>query len=74
MRQERYRALYSAMERLPENQREMIYLVYFEDMKVAAAAKIIRKTSRQASNILSRARKSLKEILEKEGLGYENQS
>lgn len=74
LRQERFRALYSAMERLPENQRELIYLVYFEDMKVAAAAKIIRKTSRQASNILSRARKSLKEILEKEGFGYEIQS
>ena len=73
LRQERFRALYSAMERLPENQREMIYLVYFEDMKVARASKIIRKTSRQASNILSRARKNLKETLEKEGFGYENE-
>lgn len=74
LRQERYRALYSAMEMLPENQREMIYLVYFEDMKVARAAKVIRKTSRQGSNILSRARKNLREILEKEGFGYENES
>lgn len=74
LRQERYRALYSAMKRLPENQREMIYLVYFEDMKVARAARVIRKTSPQASNILSRARKSLKEILEKEGFCYEIKS
>lgn len=74
MEQERYRSLYAAMSRLPENQREMIWLVYFEEMSVAQAANIIHKTQRQGNSILFRARQNLKTILEKEGFEYENKS
>ena len=74
LEQERYRSLYDAMERLPENQREMIYLVYFEEMNIAQAANIIHKTQRQGNSILFRARQNLKTILEKEGFEYENKS
>lgn len=74
LEQERYRSLYDAMNRLPANQREMIYLVYFEDMSVTQAASIIRKTQRQGNSILFRARQNLKAILEKEGFEYENKS
>ncbi len=72
LRQERYRALYAAMDKLNENQREMVYLVYFEDMSIAQAAGVIRKTQRQGNTILFRARQKLKEILQKEGFEYEN--
>lgn len=74
LEQERYRSLYSAMEKLPPNQREMICLVYFEEMSVSQAASIIHKTQRQGNSILFRARQNLKSILEKEGFEYENQS
>ena len=72
LEQERYRSLYGAMDRLPENQREMIWLVYFEEMSVSQAANVIKKTQRQGNSILFRARKNLKAILEKEGFEYEN--
>ncbi|MGN1339981.1 MAG: RNA polymerase sigma factor [Oscillospiraceae bacterium] len=74
LRQERYRALYSAIESLSVNQREMVYLVYFEEMNIAQAASIIHKTQRQGSNILFRARQKLKSILQEEGFQYENKS
>ena len=74
LEQERYRSLYDAMKRLPANQCEMIYLVYFEDMNVTQAASVIRKTQRQGNSILFRARQNLKAILEKEGFEYENKS
>ncbi len=74
LEQERYRSLYSAMRILPTNQREMIWLVYFEEMSIAQAAGIIHKTQRQGNSILFRARQNLKTILEKEGFEYENKS
>lgn len=74
LEQERYRSLYGAMSRLSANQREMIWLVYFEDMSISQAANIIHKTQRQGNSILFRARQSLKAILEKEGFEYENKS
>ena len=72
--QERYRELYSAIDSLPKNQREMVYLVYFENMNIAQAAAVIRKTQRQGINILFRARQKLKSILQEEGFEYENKS
>lgn len=74
LEQERYRSLYSAMRKLPRNQREMVYLVYFEEMSVAGAAKVIHKTQRQGIAILYRARQNLKNTLEQEGFEYENYS
>lgn len=72
LQKERYRALYSAIEKLPKNQREMVLLVYFEEMSVSEAAAVIHKTRGQGSSILARARRSLKSILTEEGFGYEN--
>ena len=69
-----YRELYSAIDSLPKNQREMVYLVYFEDMNIAQAASVIGKTQRQGTNILFRARQRLKTILQEEGFEYENKS
>lgn len=74
LEQERYRSLYDAMSKLPTHQRDMVYLVYFEDMSVEQAANVIRKTARQGNSILFCARKNLKKTLEKGGFEYENQS
>lgn len=74
LEQERYRALYGAIGSLSANQREMVCLVYFEEMSVAQAASVIHKTQRQGNSILFRARQNLKTVLEKEGFEYENKS
>lgn len=73
LRQERYRELYSAIDKLQKNQREMVYLVYFEGMSIAQAAGVIKKTQRQGKSILFRARQRLKTILQEEGFEYENE-
>lgn len=72
LQQERYRELYSAIEKLPKNQREMVYLFYFEDMSIIEAAAVIHKSRVQGSSILARARRSLKSILTEEGFDNEN--
>lgn len=74
LQEERYRELYSAIQKLPKNQREMILLVYFEEMAVSEASAVIHKTRGQGSSILARARRSLRTILTKEGFEYENVS
>ncbi len=74
MKQERYRTLYSAIGKLRKNQREMVYLVYFEEMSVSQAAAVLRKTQRQGIAILYRARQNLRDILEREGFDNENYS
>lgn len=74
MKQERYRTLYAAIGKLQKTQREMVYLVYFEEMSVSQAAAVIHKTQRQGIAILYRARQNLKGILEKEGFDNENYS
>lgn len=72
LQEERYRQLYSAIKKLPKNQREMVYLFYFEDMSISEAAAVIHKSRVQGSSILARARRSLKTILTEEGFEYEN--
>lgn len=72
LQEERYRALYSAIKSLPKNQREMVYLFYFEDMSISEAASVIHKSRVQGSSILARARRNLRTILTEEGFGYEN--
>ena len=63
--------LYSAMDRLIGDYRQVLYLVYFEDFGVAETAEIMHKNERQIYNLLYRAKAALKKILEKEGFDYE---
>ena len=70
---EQNRSLYIAMERLEEPEyREALYLVYFEDMKYAEAAEVMRKSVSQITNLVSRGKRRIKNILEKEGFVYED--
>jgi RNA polymerase sigma-70 factor (ECF subfamily) len=46
-------------------------LVYFEDFSNQDVSEVMRKSKRQVENLLFRAKLSLKTILEKEGLNYE---
>lgn len=65
------RALYRAIEKINEDYRQVLYLVYFEDFTNTETAKIMGKNERQIRNLLYRAKGALRAALEKEGFEYE---
>lgn len=68
---ERAEQLHRAMKLLKAEYREALYLVYFEEMSYRDAAEILKKSERQITNYVYRGKKSLKEILNREGFTYE---
>ena len=69
--EERKIILHRAMDRLHPEYRQILWLIYFEDMKSGDAAKALGKTPKQAANLLYRAKSALKTQLEQEGFIYE---
>ena len=67
---ERKRQLYQAMEKLKDDYREALYLVYFEDMSYRQAASVMGKSESQVTKLVYRGKQSLKTILEEEGFEY----
>jgi len=61
-----YAPLHEAIGRLPEKLRLAVVLYYFEDMDVAAAARALGIPEGTVKSRLSRARKQLKELLDRE--------
>ena len=57
---------------LPSDQREAVYLTYFEDMTVPEAAKVMRRNPNAVHQLLLRAKQKLRGLLEKEGITDEN--
>ena len=64
---ERKRMVNEAITKLPEDMREVVHLIYFEDMTYAEAAKVMKKTAKQVDNLLYRAKTQLRIILGKDG-------
>ncbi|MCI5900959.1 MAG: sigma-70 family RNA polymerase sigma factor [Blautia sp.] len=67
LKEERNRQLLHAMEMIKDEYREVLYLLYFEDMKYEEAGRIMGKNVSQITNLAHRAKKSVKRLLEKEG-------
>ena len=65
---ERNRELNAALDTLAEDMRLAVHLVYFEEMSYAEAAKVMHKTKKQVDNLLSRAKRELRKILEAKGV------
>ncbi len=63
--------LLRALEKLKNDYRQVLYLIYFEDFSNTETAKIMGKSERQIRNLLYRSKESLRNILEKEGFRYE---
>ena len=63
--------LLRALEKLKDDYRQVLYLVYFENFSNTETAKIMGRSERQIRNILYRSKESLRKILEKEGFRYE---
>ena len=69
---ERNMAIYRCMQALPERYRRVLQLAYFDGFAVKEICHIIVKTPKQVYKLLSRAKASLKELLEKEGITHED--
>ena len=71
IRDEEKRQLLRALQKLNDDYRQVLYLVYFEEFSNTETAKIMGKSERQIRNLLYRSKESLRNILEREGFRYE---
>lgn len=69
--QEERIAVHKAMKQLKVEYRQILWLVYFEELSMKQAAKVMGKTAHGAETLAYRARNALKIVLEKEGFVYE---
>ena len=72
LRDERHRAVHRALGRLKDTHREVLWLVYFENLSVKEAAGVLGKTVHATESLIYRARLSMKAELEKEGITNED--
>ena len=64
---EERRAVSAALERLPEDFRTVLHLIYFEELSYEEAAKVMKKNRKQVDNLLYRAKNALRSIIGREG-------
>ena len=67
LQDERMKSLHKALNGLSVDQREVVKLVYFQELSCQEAAKVMKKNAKQVYNLLYRAKESLRTILQKEG-------
>ena len=67
LKQERNRQLMEAMNQLPEDYRQALYLQYFEGLNVEESARVMRKSKKQVYNLTYRGKQLLKDRLEDSG-------
>lgn len=72
LKNERNKQLHSAMLTMHNDYRDVLHLVYFEDMSYDSASAVLGKNTKQIKNLVYRAKQALKLALEKEGIVYEN--
>lgn len=63
---ERNRLLHRAINKLKVDYRQILYLLYFEDMSYYDAGYVMKKSTKQIKNLAYRAKQALKRQLEKE--------
>jgi len=71
LKTERDRLMHRAMASLKEEYREVLHLLYFEEMDYKGAGQTMGKSVKQITNLAHRARLALKTKLMEEGLEYE---
>ena len=69
--EERKILLHQAMQKLKAEYRQILWLIYFENLSTKDAAVIMKKSVHNVETLVYRARKSLKSQLEMEGFTYE---
>lgn len=70
--EEFHHCLYRCMDKLKLEYREALYLVYFENMSHAQAAQVMKKSVKQVSDLVFRARNYLRGYLLEEGISDAN--
>jgi RNA polymerase sigma-70 factor (ECF subfamily) len=63
--------VHDALQKLTPQHRQVLQLLYFEDMSYVDAAIVLGKSEGQVSSLAYRARQALKRELENEGFSYE---
>ena len=64
IRDEERQRVSRAIDRLPDDMRAAVHLVYFEELTYAEAAKVMKKSPKQVDNLLYRAKKVIKDLIE----------
>jgi len=72
LKDEQNKNLHNAMKQMHNDYKDILHLIYFEDMSYNEASAVMRKNIKQIKNLVYRARQALKLELEKEGFIYEN--
>ena len=72
IKKERDRAVYTCMQELPLQYRQVLTLTYFDGFSVEEVGTIMSRSRKQVYNLLARAKASLKTLLEKVGITYED--
>lgn len=68
LKNERHKALHSAMRTLKAEYREVLILLYFNDMSYKEAGVAMKKSEKQITNLAYRAKAALKTALEGKGV------
>lgn len=63
--------LHKALSKIPAQYKQVLWLVYFEDLSTKETASVIKKSVHNTETLLYRAKKALRAELDKEGFVYE---
>ena len=69
--EEQNRQLFLALNSLPDDYRQVLYLLYFEEMSREEAALVMRKTKKQIYKLTEHGKDALRDALERMGFEYE---
>lgn len=72
MKRERDRAVFACLQELPLQYRQVLMLCYFDGFSPDEVCAIMSRSKKQVYNLLARAKASLKSLLEKVGITYED--
>ena len=64
--------LHKAMHSLKSEYRQVLWLIYFEELSTKETAKIMKKSVHSIENLVSRARRAIDSELKRRGYFYEN--
>ncbi len=72
IKKERDRAVFACLQELPLQYRQVLTLTYFDGFSPEEVCAIMSRSKKQVYNLLARAKQSLKSLLEKVGITYED--
>ena len=72
LKTEQNKQLYNAIQHMHNDYRDVLHLVYFEDMSYNEVSTVLSKNNKQIKNLVYRAKQALKQRLERDGFVYEN--